>query len=107
MAKNRPSLPCQTCLTLNVSQPTICALCGSSEDNWICMVCSRIGCGRYKNRDAFKHFTGEGHIITMDLETQRVWNYLADCFSHRVIPLQKQEVTLKFPEVTHRSERYE
>lgn len=62
------------------------------------MVCNRVGCGRYKNADAFKHFRKTGHFLTMDLETQRVWNYLSDCFSHRVIPLHKQEITLKFPD---------
>jgi hypothetical protein len=36
-----------------------------------------------------------------------VWNYLSDCFSHRVIPLQKQELTLRFPDVAHRNEHYE
>jgi len=61
------------------------------------MVCNKIGCGIYKNADAFKHFQEEGHIITLDLYTQRVWNYMSDCFSHRVIPLQKEEVTLRFP----------
>lgn len=65
------------------------------------MVCSSVGCGRYKNGDAFKHFLSDGHIITMDLSTQRVWNYLSDRFSHRVIPLEKQEITLKFPDFHH------
>jgi BRCA1-associated protein len=62
------------------------------------MVCDRVGCGRYKNADAFKHFQKTGHIYSMDLETQRVWNYLSDSFCHRIIPLLKQEVTLKFPD---------
>lgn len=62
------------------------------------MVCSDIGCGRYKNADAFKHFQATGHIITMDLTTQRIWNYISDNFSHRIIPLYKQDITLKFPD---------
>jgi BRCA1-associated protein len=33
----------------------------------MCLVCSRVGCGRYKKADAFKHFLREGHILTMDL----------------------------------------
>lgn len=61
------------------------------------MVCSRVGCGRYKNADAYKHFLTDGHILTLDFETQRIWNYLNDCFSHRIIPFEKQETTLKFP----------
>jgi hypothetical protein len=92
---------CMTCQTISKSaqlEGTVCSLCCSPEDNWICMVCSSIGCGRYKKADAFNHFLSDGHIITMDLETQRVWNYLSDCFSHRVIPLEKQQATLKFPD---------
>ncbi len=70
----------------------------TNEDIWICMVCGDFGCGRYKNKDAFKHFVATGHIITMDLATQRIWNYISDCFSHRIVSLQKQEVSIKFPD---------
>lgn len=70
----------------------------------MCLICSKVGCGRYKNADAFRHFAEEGHCLTLDLESQRVWNYLEDCFAHRVVPLQKQEVTLRFPDAALRTE---
>lgn len=48
------------------------------------MVCGVIGCGRYKNADAYKHYITSKHILSLDLKTHRIWNYKLDCFSHRV-----------------------
>jgi BRCA1-associated protein len=58
------------------------------------MVCGNVGCGRYKNGDAFKHFQETGHIITLEFQTQRIWNYLSDCFSHKIYSVQQP--VLKF-----------
>ncbi len=44
-----------------------CDDCKEKADIWICMICSRVGCGRYKNADAYKHFVKSGHAITIDL----------------------------------------
>ena len=60
----------------------------------MCLVCEVIGCGRYRNADAYKHFTKSGHIVSMDLQTQRVWNYKSDCFSHRLV--NDGDFTIKF-----------
>lgn len=90
---------CPTCHVIDTHPVDLkCYRCQETKDKWICMVCSVIGCGRYCKADAFKHFLSSGHIITMDLQTERIWNYHSDCFSHRLIPLQKQESTLKFPD---------
>lgn len=64
------------------------------------MVCSRVGCGRYKNADAYKHFVKSGHIITIDLETERVWNYMSDCFSHKLLKNINETANVKFPEIS-------
>lgn len=91
--------PCSTCLIVEKQPEGLsCYRCSSPEDMWVCMVCSRVGCGRYKNADAFKHFLSSGHVLTINLETQRIWNYQSDSFCHRLVPLYKQESTLKFPD---------
>lgn len=51
----------------------------------MCMVCGVIGCGRYKNADAYKHYTASQHILSLDLDSNRIWNYKLDCFVHRVV----------------------
>lgn len=51
------------------------------------MICGFIGCGRYKKADAFKHYQNTNHILSLDLSTNRIWNYKLDCFSHRIISL--------------------
>lgn len=55
-----------------------------------------IGCGRYKNADAYKHFTSSGHTLSMDLETKSIWNYRLDGFSHGGV--NNEEINIKFPD---------
>lgn len=66
-----------------------CAVCGTLSDLWVCLVCATIGCGRYKAGHAHKHFHETGHLFSLELETQRVWNYgedgRGDGYVHRLI----------------------
>lgn len=66
-----------------------CAVCGTLSDLWVCLVCATIGCGRYKAGHAHKHFQETGHLFSLELETQRVWNYgedgRGDGYVHRLI----------------------
>ena len=48
------------------------------------MICGVIGCGRYKNGDANKHYLETDHPFSLDLDTFSIWNYKSDCFSHKL-----------------------
>lgn len=52
---------------------------------WQCLICGRVGCGRYEGKHAFKHYESSGHTFAMDLETKRVWDYVGDGYVHRII----------------------
>jgi BRCA1-associated protein len=52
---------------------------------WQCLICGRIGCGRYEAKHAFKHYEKSGHTFAMDLETKRVWDYVGDGYVHRIL----------------------
>jgi BRCA1-associated protein len=62
-----------------------CSSCGVHEGLWMCLVCGNIGCGRYLQRHSFEHFTLTQHTYAMDLQTQRVWDYAADNYVHRLV----------------------
>ncbi|KAI8379832.1 hypothetical protein EDC96DRAFT_491898 [Choanephora cucurbitarum] len=62
-----------------------CFECGFTESLWICMVCGHIGCGRYQEAHAYDHYMETGHLYTLEIETQRIWDYLGDCYVHRLI----------------------
>ncbi|CDS00249.1 hypothetical protein [Sporisorium scitamineum] len=46
---------------------------------------AEIGCGRYKQGHAHRHFSETGHLYSLELETQRVWDYAGDGYVHRLI----------------------
>ena len=74
----------QNTLPLDRTQQT-CRECGAVDNLWICMICGNIGCGRYDEAHAYKHFAESGHLYSMDIETSRVWDYAGDEYVHRLI----------------------
>lgn len=61
-----------------------CFVCETSENLWICMICGFVGCGRYKEGHAIRHWKETQHCYSLDLETQRVWDYVGDTYVHRL-----------------------
>lgn len=49
------------------------------------LVCGNVGCGRYDEAHAFSHYVETSHCYAMDIDTQRVWDYAADGYVHRLI----------------------
>lgn len=60
---------------------TTCALCPEGErsrNNWMCVLCGAVGCSRYEKGHARQHFLDTGHVFSMEIDTQRVWDYVED-----------------------------
>ncbi|KAG1251773.1 hypothetical protein G6F68_012111 [Rhizopus microsporus] len=49
------------------------------------MICGHIGCGRYQDAHAYDHYVATDHLYALEIETQRVWDYLGDGYVHRLI----------------------
>ncbi|XP_078161898.1 BRAP2 RING ZnF UBP domain-containing protein 2-like [Carex rostrata] len=62
-----------------------CSICGESENLWMCVICGFVGCGRYKEGHAVRHWRETHHCYSVELETQRVWDYVGDNYVHRLI----------------------
>lgn len=62
-----------------------CTVCDCTDDLWICLVCGRVGCGRYKGGHAKDHWKETAHSFALELETQHVWDYAGDMWVHRLI----------------------
>ena len=62
-----------------------CHACGSAENLWACLVCGYVGCGRYADAHAVRHWKETDHCYSIELGTQRVWDYVRDGFVHRLI----------------------
>ncbi|KAL1917614.1 uncharacterized protein VTP21DRAFT_4007 [Calcarisporiella thermophila] len=66
-------------------EQSVCGECGASESLWICLICGHVGCGRYQDAHAYAHYESSGHLYSLELETQRVWDYAGDGYVHRLI----------------------
>lgn len=66
-----------------------CLKCNSKENIWCCMICGFTGCDRYQQGHAVEHFNNTLHRYSIDLVSQRIWDYLGDGWVHRVIKLKQ------------------
>ncbi|PIN18675.1 Cytoplasmic Zn-finger protein BRAP2 (BRCA1 associated protein) [Handroanthus impetiginosus] len=66
-------------------EKSICHICQTSENLWMCIICGFVGCGRYKEGHAISHWKETEHCYSLELETQRVWDYAGDNYVHRLI----------------------
>ncbi|TVU16364.1 hypothetical protein EJB05_39923 [Eragrostis curvula] len=94
---------CQFCQ--KQSEDSTCSVCQNTGNLWICVICGFVGCGSrsedcsivhrkasvlvkwcigYKEGHAKQHWKDTQHCYSLDLETQRVWDYVGDTYVHRL-----------------------
>lgn len=78
-------------------EPQECSVCHSEENLWACLICGTIGCGRYDGAHAFDHWKETAHAFSMDLTSQRVWDYVGDAYVHRIIQNKTDGKLLELP----------
>lgn len=76
---------CRYCQTPELEPDNRCFGCGSQENLWICLICGHIGCGRYVEGHAYKHYLDTQHTYAMQLGNNRVWDYAGDNYVHRLV----------------------
>ncbi|KAL6539125.1 BRAP2 RING ZnF UBP domain-containing protein 2 [Orobanche gracilis] len=81
------------------AEKSICYVCQTSENLWMCVICGFVGCGRYKEGHAIRHWKETQHCYSLELETQRVWDYAGDNYVHRLI---QSKTDGKLVELNHR-----
>ena len=74
-----------------------CNTCGANQNLWICLICGNVGCGRYDDAHAFEHYKATSHCYAMDIETQRVWDYVGDGYVHRLIQNKSDGKLVELP----------
>lgn len=65
--------------------PLECEVCHVETSLWQCLICAKVGCGRYEGKHAHTHFEETGHAFSIDLDSKRVWDYVGDGYVHRII----------------------
>eukprot|EP00742_Colponemidia_sp_Colp-10_P007693 GILJ01008292.1.p1 GENE.GILJ01008292.1~~GILJ01008292.1.p1 ORF type:complete len:594 (+),score=72.54 GILJ01008292.1:33-1814(+) len=69
------------------SECSICDDCGASDNLWLCLICGHIGCKQESlgRGHAESHYESTHHSYSMEVQTQRVWNYAAGGYVHRLL----------------------
>ena len=60
-----------------------CSDCRMTQTLWVCLTCGYVGCGRYTFGHAAKHYLESNHRYSLELVTERIWDYVSDTFVHR------------------------
>uniref|UniRef100_A0A3B4ZG37 Histone deacetylase 6 n=1 Tax=Stegastes partitus TaxID=144197 RepID=A0A3B4ZG37_9TELE len=67
-------------LGINVLLP--CEDCGSDAENWICLTCYQVFCGRYVNEHMVSHGVVSEHPLVLSFSDLSVWCYLCEAYVH-------------------------
>lgn len=57
-----------------------CSECKSDKNNWICLHCGSVLCGRYEKAHALSHFKAKNHKVCMNILDCSVFCYKCDDF---------------------------
>ncbi|ETL33545.1 hypothetical protein L916_14009 [Phytophthora nicotianae] len=88
---------CPVCRYSHGDIGSSCEVCGTAEHLWICLICGHVGCGRYSGEHAKQHYQETLHTYSLELETQRVWDYAGDGYVHRLILNKQDGKFVEFP----------
>ncbi|GLD91512.1 hypothetical protein PINS_up000045 [Pythium insidiosum] len=88
---------CPVCRYSHGDMGSSCEVCQTTEHLWICLICGHVGCGRYSGEHAKQHYQETMHTYSLELETQRVWDYAGDGFVHRLILNKQDGKFVEFP----------
>ncbi|XP_069798807.1 histone deacetylase 6 [Dendropsophus ebraccatus] len=83
---------------LDVMEP--CAECGTLVENWVCLTCYQVLCGRYVMEHMMCHGVSSGHNIVLSFSDFSVWCYSCDAYIHNevLIPAKQSAYRCKFGE---------
>ncbi|XP_023189766.1 histone deacetylase 6 isoform X1 [Xiphophorus maculatus] len=68
---------------VDVFQP--CSDCGSHTENWICLTCYQVCCGRYVNEHMVTHGAVSEHPVVLSFSDLSVWCYLCESYVHHQV----------------------
>ncbi|KAG4068297.1 hypothetical protein HA402_007817 [Bradysia odoriphaga] len=81
--------PLKTCPHLSSLNPDLfdsidttksCMECQSTSENWICLGCTQVFCGRFVNEHMLYHHLDSDHPLTLSFADLSVWCYKCDSY---------------------------
>uniref|UniRef100_A0A8C9WGY2 Protein deacetylase HDAC6 n=1 Tax=Scleropages formosus TaxID=113540 RepID=A0A8C9WGY2_SCLFO len=62
-----------------------CEDCGTDTENWICLVCYKVFCGRYVNQHMVSHGQVLEHPLVLSFSDLSVWCYRCESYVHNKV----------------------
>ncbi|KAG1972143.1 histone deacetylase 6 isoform X2 [Pimephales promelas] len=62
-----------------------CEECGGDAENWICLFCYKVLCGRYVNQHMVTHGQVSGHPLVLSFADLSVWCYACESYIHNKV----------------------
>ncbi|KAG8431282.1 hypothetical protein GDO86_019126 [Hymenochirus boettgeri] len=83
---------------LRVTEP--CSECGSEAENWVCLTCYKVLCGRYVSGHMLTHGITSGHNLVLSFSDLSVWCYSCESYIHHEVlsPAKSSAYSSKFGE---------
>jgi len=76
-----------------------CYECEESKENWLCLVCGKVGCSVYQKSHMSTHCKSKEHCLALSFSDMSFWCYKCDDYviSEVLEPIKKSFVRKKFP----------
>uniref|UniRef100_A0AAZ3NVL8 Protein deacetylase HDAC6 n=1 Tax=Oncorhynchus tshawytscha TaxID=74940 RepID=A0AAZ3NVL8_ONCTS len=62
-----------------------CEDCGTDTENWICLCCYKVYCGRYVNQHMLTHGVSSEHRLVLSFADLSVWCYSCQAYVHNQV----------------------
>ena len=69
----------------SVDTKAMCEVCQTPRENWVCLTCHRVLCGRYINQHMVQHNEETGHSIALSFADLSVWCFPCDSYVHNPV----------------------
>lgn len=66
--------------TTGIDVQVPCQECSESSENWVCLTCYSVKCGRYINEHMLMHSLEESHPLTLSFSDLSVWCYACQAY---------------------------
>jgi len=75
---------------LSRGQP--CRDCSNTKENWLCLTCHSVYCGRFANRHMVQHREATGHSVVYGFDDMSFWCYGCESYLHPYAVPQIHEI---------------
>ena len=63
----------------------LCEVCQTPRENWVCLSCHKVLCGRYINQHMVLHYEETGHSVALSFADLSVWCFPCDSYVHNPV----------------------